>query len=186
MRSFVTVQSQLAMSIATCGLTHFLEYATVNFILQTLSSVMIWVTTFLVCLEVMMHYTKCPDTKSNHMIKWNRHSFCVFLKAWEWGYQATRKCWMHSKLINKQYLFIPTPDSYHSHIRKLAIGLLLLFFKAVESWVWHWKQSYLIPIAMNRGDSAVSNCTTSLMHWDLSIIISYWHLLAWGVSLPTD
>ena len=61
----MTVQSQLAMSIATCGLTHFLEYATVNFILHTLSSVMIWVTTFLVCLEVMMHYTKCPDTKSN-------------------------------------------------------------------------------------------------------------------------
>ena len=61
----MTVQSQLAMGIATCGLTHFPEYATVSFILQTLSSVMIWVTTFLVCLEVMMHYTKCPDTKSN-------------------------------------------------------------------------------------------------------------------------
>ena len=61
----MTVQSQLALSIATCGLNHFLKYATVNCILQTLGSVMIWVTTFLVCPEVMMHYTKCPDTKSN-------------------------------------------------------------------------------------------------------------------------
>ena len=51
----MTVQSQLALSIATCGLTHFLKYATVNCILQTLSSVMIWVTTFFVCLEIIQN-----------------------------------------------------------------------------------------------------------------------------------
>ena len=33
--------------------------------LPRICSVMIWVTTFLVCLEVMMHYTKRPDTKSD-------------------------------------------------------------------------------------------------------------------------
>ena len=51
-----------------CAITISLEYSNLwvnplpkicycyNCILQTLGSVMIWVTTFLVCLEVMMHY----------------------------------------------------------------------------------------------------------------------------------
>ena len=111
--------------------------------------------------------------------------FLCLLKDWEWGYQATLKC-IECIVSWSTNNFIPMADSYIILTSENLLGLLLLFFKVVESWVWHWKQSYLIPIAMIGSDSVVSNCTTGLTHCDLSIIISYWHLLAWGVSLPTD